>query len=94
MTVRHYSLYLDDRDPDDAQMIRYLDRYVGTRRAAQTIRRALWGLVSGCIDQPGRVQSPFQFTTPPPATPIIPVRPIEIPTGGTTALDRAKRSFK
>lgn len=41
MALRDYRLYLDDSNPEDQALIAFMDRFVKTRRASQTLRAAL-----------------------------------------------------
>ena len=41
MALQHFSLYLDDEDPDDIPLIRYLNRYKPRRKVSNELRNAM-----------------------------------------------------
>ena len=102
MALQHFSLYLDDEDPDDIPLIRYLNRFKRKRKVSNELRNAmsayLRSLKTGTALVPVSAPTPyegFEETSTLPPSPITPTALLNGTQSGTTkAIQEARRTFR
>ncbi|MHB8629056.1 MAG: hypothetical protein ACYDEO_22990 [Aggregatilineales bacterium] len=100
MALQHFSLYLDDEDPDDISLIRYLNRYKPKRKVSNELRNAMLTYLAALKTGTARptVSAPMAYTAAEAANVFQPSPPSVLPNGTqagfSKAIQEARRTFR